>query len=195
MLNGYFCLDKGEPLFECEPGVQGYSLPIKEACHFGLSTALESYGFSIPSRDKYVLSFGVYCEALPTLDSFQGENEQLTYAQKLERLGLGKELGVIINKTEHGSLAVLGCPYHYGLYDTKQKSAYYMFTDDARSLERLLVLNPLRYLVYRFPQNTAIVFLQAEGLYNKWHRWMRNSNSPLHAFNALEHKLHGPTKA
>ena len=158
---------------------------------YSLETDLDSHYFPVPSRDKEVLLYGDYHAALGKLDSSYAG---LSYQDKLLQEGFGTTPGVIINKTTHGSLAVLGSVPAYGLYDTKSGSAFYFFTTDPARFNAILENNPLRYLIYRFP-TAPVVFIQAEGVCSKWWRWMQTSRSVLHAFNALEHKLYGLQKA
>jgi hypothetical protein len=192
MLRGYFTLT-GTPSLSTFDSAPYYDTLIqtKQKGELFLDTDLATHGFDIPSRDKQVLMFGDYCDEMSTVDSMFPE---LPYQQKLIQLGLGQNPGFILNRTSHGSIAILGCAFHYGLFDLKTQSAYYLFSTESSTLENCLAAEPLRYLLYRFPRS-PVVFIQAEGVCSKWWRWMKTHQSPLHAFNALEHKLHGPPKA
>jgi len=193
MLTGYFTLTGNASLATFEtPDYSETLVANSTKGALALSTDLTAHGFAIPSRDKQVLLFGEYNDDLAEIDSmFPG----CSYQEKLERLGLGKSLGFILNKTEHGSVAILGCPFHYGLHDTRTNSSFYMFTDDPNRLAEVLRAAPLRYLIYRFPENPPVIFIQAEGVCSKWWRWTKSHQSTLHSFNALEHKLYGLQKA
>lgn len=192
MLRGYFTLTGQAALstFDNAPYFDNL-IQAKQKGELYLDTDLAAHGFDIPARDKQVLLFGEYIDEMSTIDSMYPE---LSYQQKLVQLGLGVEPGFILNRTNHGSIAILGCKYHYGLLDLKARSAYYLFSTEEDTLEKCLAAEPLRYLIYRFP-SSPVVFIQAEGVCSKWWRWMKTHQSPLHAFNALEHKLHGPPKA
>lgn len=192
MLTGYFTLTGSARLATFDnPDYEEALVANTEKGNLVLNTDLTAHGFDIPSRDKQVLLFGEYNDDLAGIDSmFPG----CSYQEKLERIGLGKSLGFILNKTAHGSIAILGCQFHYGLHDTRTNSSFYLFTDDQNRLAQVLAAAPLRYLIYRFPENPPVVFVQAEGVCSKWWRWTKSHQSTLHSFNALEQKLYGLPK-
>ena len=190
MLSGYFSINGDTPLptFPLE-SLNAHLMPNEKGL-LVVDTDLPQYGFDIPSRDKRVLHFGSYSDSVKTIDSaFPG----MSYADKLFHLGLCKDTGVIVNITEHGSFAVLGSFYAWGLCEVKSKSVYYLFSTDPDRVKAILEIDPLKYFVYRFP-TSPVVFFQAQGIRAKWWRWVTNHKCLLHAFNALEHKLYGLSK-
>lgn len=193
MLSGYFAINRDVPLptFDAENTLSVNLMP-KDKGLLVVDTDLPQYGFSIPSRDKNVLLFGPYNDSIQTIDS--AIPSATTYAQKLEALNFGNEVSTIINITEHGSFAVMGSLCAWGLCEVATGTVYFLFSTDPNRVTEILKLNPLKYFVYRFPR-APIVFFQAQGVRAKWWRWISTHKCLLHAFNALEHKLYGISKA
>lgn len=189
MFRGYFILVGNNPLPTFSVEVIGTVGSTRDKGGFCLESTLVPQTLSIPSRDKQVILWTSkdIISRIATIDSFMGSAD---YQSKLEAMQLAVQ-GVILNKGQHSSVALLGNFFCYGLFDTQLRSAYYFFTDDDSDLSRVLGSDPLRYLVYRFPLLKTACFIQSEAVCSKWWRWMKTHNSVLHAFNALEHKLHG----
>lgn len=150
---------------------------------------------NIPTRDKQVVLWSSseneaqkFYNLVSVLDSEEGVN----YRDKLISLKSNFDdsfLGVINNVSisTHGSLALVGDFFYYGLHDVSSGTSYVMWTLDSEDLIQLQRQYPLRYLVFRFPP-MPVAFLPGEILCGKWWRWTKSS-SLLHAFNALEMRL------
>jgi hypothetical protein len=190
MIRGYFILGGGSvPLPTFTGELVNTVGSTKDKGGFCLESDLPMQLMNIPSRDKQVMLWTSddILSRIATIDSFMGSTD---YQTKLEAMNLGVQ-GVILNKGQHSSIALLGDLLCYGLYDTRLHIAYYFFTDSKADLSRVLSADPLRYLIYRFPALETACFIQSEAVCSKWWRWMKTHQSVLHAFNALEHKLHG----
>lgn len=174
MLKGYVTLSGTRHLFPTEQSLT----PLY------VTSTMPSRILNIPSRDKEVIFCGYQdSDALRTLDSSEGAN----YRVKLVNSGIDlTKSSLIINKSEHNSIAAIGC-VAYGVHDLKTQANFYAFSNQDLK-EELRLREPLRYLFYRFPKGTA--FIQIDAVLAKWRRWEKN-HGVLHAFNALEHKLYG----
>ena len=76
-----------------------------------------------------------------------------------------------------------------GLYDRTLDYAYIAWATDGGELASLLALDPLRFLLFRFPEMPT-TFLPLRALTSKWYRWNKPGELLL-AFNALERRLTG----
>jgi hypothetical protein len=191
MTRGYFILGGGNiPLPTFSSPLLNTVGSTKDKGGFSLETDLTNFSLEIPSRDKHVSIWSetdAVVDSIATIDSFLGSAD---YQSKLTALNL-RQTCIILNIAQHSSVAIVGDFFCYGLYDSKLRTAYYLFTDDANDLSRVLSQDPMRYLIYRFPLLQGACFIQSEAVCSKWWRWMKTHQSVLHAFNALEHKLHG----
>ncbi len=198
---GYFVLGgpgTAPPLFTDTPAVQGNHTQSPSRGHHAL---FDLHGWThseihIPARDKKVDLWMTrpapdFEERLKTLDSqYKGQ----TYTVKLANVIAPEQpdLQVVVlntNIASHGSLAICDLTrtlMFFGIRDTHTQTAY-LFWGAEFNVRALLISNPLRYEIYRFP-HIPVVFIASETLCAKWWRWTKN-NSLLRAFNALEMRL------
>lgn len=145
---------------------------------------------SIPSRSKraQVLPRGtIDIATLGLLDSLDGEN----YLCKLKAIpdqcwmvnydGAGLASGIAIVNSD---------VVWVGMYDKTLDYSYLMWADDPSDVDTLLADDPLKFLIFRFPQMPTVFLPLRAAMTSKWHRWMRSGNLLL-AFNALERRLIG----
>ena len=200
-LSGYFVLGGHNPppvlkTFDLEHA--GNLIGSRDRGHWQLETTLlKLNSLSIPSRDKTVHLWGSSSDLSSYVQDIDSKMPGSSYLSKLDALIPKHVSGVIVNSARdtHGSLALMvrGQPLHmYGLYDINLKSSYLLWSTGIERIQLLLNSDPLRFNIYRFPVSSDLcIFIQAEAVCSKWFRWIKTSQSILHAFNALEHRLYG----
>jgi hypothetical protein len=150
---------------------------------------------SIPSRDKQVQLIGdlIYeAGAIASIDSEEGPN----YRTKLLPLVDVEHdfCGALVNRSTstHSSFAILTNQqlWLWGLHDQYIHHSYLLWSSEPETLHRIVQAQPLRHLIYRFPEPRCL-FLPVESICAKWWRWQQGQND-LMAFNALERRLFGP---
>lgn len=204
MLDGYFNIGGGShielPSFP-EPTARLNLVGARDKGHCTLHTDWSSSTLDIPSRDKSVTLWSASNQGLDSLsrglahiDSSQSGS---SYTDKLSALRHADAAFILnVNKDTHGSFALISGNdqiHLHGLYDTQLKSSYLVWSLSPARVDAIRQLDPLRFLVYRFPtlDRGRVVFVQAEAVCSKWWRWMKSHQSQLHCFNALEYKLYG----
>lgn len=169
---------------------------------WALNTDLKTNTLSIPSRAKQVQLFystdpGTFASLMSTIDSDQGPNYKTKLRTVLENLS-PDFTGLVnnISMSTHRSLAILTREtriHFYGLFDTKLKGSYLVWSSDPKEIQPLIDEEPLRYNLYRFPiLEHDVVFVPQERLCALWWTWIKRSDySALQPFNALERRLFG----
>jgi hypothetical protein len=196
-IKGYFVLGGTNPPQLPVTGFSGNHTGTRTRGQFVISTEHQAVTVNIPSRDKSVAMWApeyaltALQSRIAVLDSEPGPN----YRAKLLTLlqDMPADFSAVLSNestSTHGSLALLGSLTYYGLHDSHTDTSY-LFWGTPEDLLYIQHTNPLRYLLYRFPQMPG-VFLPGEVICSKWWRWTRNA-SLLQAFNALEMRLNnGP---
>lgn len=197
MMRGYFILGStaSDPPKLSFLGFDGNHVGSKNRGYFVSESDFACQTLNIPSRDKQVLIWYsmerlIFSDLIEKIDSEPGPNYRAKLLAILEILDPAFQ-GVINNASTstHGSLALLNPEGCYGLHDNYSSTSYFMWGSE-NDLRSILIANPLRYLVYRFP-TMPIVFLPGEIICSKWWKWSKLNL--LHAFNALEMRLNnGP---
>ena len=202
MFQGYFILGGSNP----------DELPLFKKMYFGNHIGLRNRGtwvfdtdlreetINIPTRDKQVQLFfnddgGKFNTGMTLIDSSADLPNYRAKLMRLQNTLSDSFLGAInnISTSTHGSLALVTNQipiYVYGLYDTQLGGSYLVWADSPQVVTDILCVQPLRYLIYRFPLlESSVLFLPSEAICSKWWRWFKTHRSVLHAFNALERRL------